>query len=117
MKTMNHKNLDELRHMSVPQLTEVYLDRLFGGNKVFAFNADAVNFSNDRSANLNDLKISDTNRDSVLSQAEQDAAAYAEARNKRTQPANLSGFDQNLVKSVREWVAKKQNYLRGGKKT
>jgi hypothetical protein len=82
---------------------------------------------NDQTFSLNELAdhaskfvtFSDNDRssDAVLSEAEANARAYTEARNRNSQPANLSGFDQNLVKSVHEWVAKKQNHLRGGKKT
>ena len=112
---MNNKNLPELRRMSVPQLTELYLDRLFGGNKMLAFNADAVNFSNDRSVNLNDLRISDTNRPAVLSEAEASAKAYAESRNRNAQPKSLTGLDQSLVASVKAWAKNRQSRLRGKK--
>lgn len=104
---MNNKNVAELRRMSVPQLTELYLDRLFGVNKVLAVNADAVNFS--------DLKITDSNRSAVLSEAEASAKAYAESRNRNAQPKNLSGLDQSLVASVKAWANKRQSRLRGAK--
>ena len=68
-----------------------------------------------RSRNVGDLKISDSNRDSIMAQAERDARSFAEARNKRTQPANLTEFDQTLVGSVKSWVASKNNKLRGKK--
>lgn len=104
---MNHKNLDELRRMSVPQLTELYLDRLFGGNKVVALNADAVNFS--------DLKITDSNSNAVLSEAEANARAYAESRNRNAQPKSLTGLDQSHVASVKRWADDRKSHFRGVK--
>src|SRR5688500_5425525 len=67
----------------------------------------------DRTLNFSDLKISDANRDAVLRDAEQNAAAYADARNKRTTPKSFSyaSRTESIVSDVKDWLERRK--LRG----
>jgi len=71
-------------------------------------------FSDDRSVNLNDLKISDSNRDAVLAEAKASAEAYSLSRNKRTQPKSFIGSsaeEKKIMSDVKDWLARRR--LRG----
>lgn len=90
-------------------------DQTFSFNELTDHASKLVTFSDDRSVDFSNLKISNTNRDQLLSRAEQDAVAYAEARNRNSQPANLTGFDQSVVQQVKDWVASRGKRMRGAK--
>ena len=62
-----------------------------------------------------DTKITDSNRKALMAQAERDAKAYAESRNRNTQPKSLTGLDQSLVASVKAWANHRKAHLRGKK--
>jgi hypothetical protein len=66
--------------------------------------------------NFGDLKISDQNREAVLSEAEASAKAYAESRNRNAQPKDLTGLDQSLVASVKAWANTRKSHFRGVKR-
>lgn len=87
--------------------TEAFGSFLRATNQTHMAHSEPVNFG--------DLKITDQNRDAVLSEAEASAKAYAESRNRNAQPKHLTGLDQNLVKVTREWANNRQGHLRGKK--
>jgi type IV pilus biogenesis protein CpaD/CtpE len=63
----------------------------------------------DHASKLVTFTENDRSTDAVLSEAE--------ARNRNSQPANLTGFDQNLVKATRDWVSNRRSHMRGSKKS
>lgn len=100
---------NSLKGMSLPQLTE-----LLNFTNSYADFLQRTNQTNmGQPVNFSDLKISDQNRDAVSSEAEASAKAYAESRNRNSQPKNLTGLDQDLVKSVRDWANNRKSHLRG----
>jgi hypothetical protein len=83
-----------------------------GNDQTFSLNELA-----DHAGKLVTFSDNDRSSDAVLSEAEASAKSYASARNRNSQPANLTGFDQNLVKATRDWVAKRRSHMRGDKKS
>jgi hypothetical protein len=88
--------------------TEAFGSFLRATNQTHMAHGQPVNFS--------DLNISDQNREAVLSEAEASTKAYAESRNRNAQPKNLSGFDSQLIQSVKDWADKRQTRFRGVKR-
>jgi len=83
-----------------------FTDRLGAANKRASF------AGND---NQNDM-ITPANERQILREAEESARAWAEARNRGSQPRSLAGLDAGLVQSVKDWCANKGKRLRGSQK-
>jgi hypothetical protein len=102
---------NSLKGMSLSQLTE-----LLNFTNSYADFLQRTNQTNmGQPVNFSDLKISDQNREAILSEAEVSAKAYAESRNRNAQPKNLTGLDQTLVASVKAWANNRKSHLRGKK--
>jgi|SRR5215213_7881101 len=107
MKNLNLEQLTELLNF-----TNAYADHVNGNVTTFSNDNNVIDFA--------DMKITDSNRDQVLAQAKKQAETFAINRNNnRTQSINFSNAspDENkIIDATKDWVAKKQNHLRGGKK-
>lgn len=100
---------NQLKGMSLQQLTELL--NFTNSYTDFLRRTNQTNIDQPVS-----LKISDQNREAVLSEAEASAKAYAESRNRNAQPKNLSSFDSQLIQSVKDWADKRQSRFRGVKR-
>ena len=107
-----------LKNMSLEQLTQLlnftnaYADHVTGNVTTFSNDNNVINFA--------DMKITDSNRAQILSEAKKQAETFAINRNNNRRRSmnfsNASPDESKLIESVKAWAADKKNHLRGSKK-